>query len=75
MQASLDELSRMRDLVSAGSLPSNARDLIARIRGLAEQRGTHQAAPAPVSAAPTTGRRGTRTRRERTRGASTGGGR
>jgi chemosensory pili system protein ChpA (sensor histidine kinase/response regulator) len=52
MQASLDELSRMRDLVSAGSLPSNARDLIARIRGLADQPGTHQAAPAPVSAAP-----------------------
>jgi chemosensory pili system protein ChpA (sensor histidine kinase/response regulator) len=52
MQASLDELSRMRDLVSAGSLPSNARDLIARIRGLSELPGTHQAAAAPVGAAP-----------------------
>jgi chemosensory pili system protein ChpA (sensor histidine kinase/response regulator) len=47
MQASLDELSRMRDLVSAGSLPSNARDLIGRIRGLADD-----AAPAPAGAAP-----------------------
>ena len=51
MQASLDELSRMRDLVSAGTLPSNARDLIARIRGLADEPGTHQAASAPASAA------------------------
>jgi chemosensory pili system protein ChpA (sensor histidine kinase/response regulator) len=52
MQASLDELSRMRDLVSAGTLPGNARDLIARIRGLAEEPATHQAASAPASAAP-----------------------
>ncbi len=37
MQASLDELSRMRDLVSAGTLPGEARDLIAQIRGLANQ--------------------------------------
>jgi chemosensory pili system protein ChpA (sensor histidine kinase/response regulator) len=51
MQASLDELSRMRDLVSAGTLPGNARDLIARIRGLADEPGTHQAASAPASAA------------------------
>jgi chemosensory pili system protein ChpA (sensor histidine kinase/response regulator) len=51
MQASLDELSRMRDLVSAGKLPSNARDLIAQIRGLA-QPGTIQAAAAPATAAP-----------------------
>jgi chemosensory pili system protein ChpA (sensor histidine kinase/response regulator) len=42
MQASLDELSRMRDLVSTGTVPGNARDLIAQIRGLA----------APVTAAP-----------------------
>jgi len=51
MQASLDELSRMRDLVSAGTLPGNARDLIARIRGLADEPGTPQAASAPASAA------------------------
>ncbi len=37
MQASLDELSRMRDLVSTGTLPGEARDLIAQIRGLANQ--------------------------------------
>jgi chemosensory pili system protein ChpA (sensor histidine kinase/response regulator) len=48
MQASLDELSRMRDLVSAGRLPGEARDLIARIRGLANQA---PAAEAPVMAA------------------------
>ncbi len=34
MQASLDELARMRDLVSGGTLPGAARDLIAQIRGL-----------------------------------------
>jgi chemosensory pili system protein ChpA (sensor histidine kinase/response regulator) len=44
MQTSLDELSRMRDLVSAGTLPVEARDLIAQIRGLANQGA--QAAPA-----------------------------
>jgi chemosensory pili system protein ChpA (sensor histidine kinase/response regulator) len=51
MQASLDELSRMRDLVSAGTLPGNARDLIARIRGLADEPATHQAASAPAASA------------------------
>jgi chemosensory pili system protein ChpA (sensor histidine kinase/response regulator) len=50
MQASLDELSRMRDLVSAGTLPGEARDLIARIRGLAHE-PTAQAEAAPASAA------------------------
>jgi chemosensory pili system protein ChpA (sensor histidine kinase/response regulator) len=53
MQASLDELSRMRDLVSAGRLPGEARDLIAQIRGLANQ-VTHAGAAgaaAPASAA------------------------
>jgi chemosensory pili system protein ChpA (sensor histidine kinase/response regulator) len=34
MQASLDELARMRDLVSAGSLPAAATALLAQIRGL-----------------------------------------
>ena len=35
LQTSLDELARMRDLVSAGQLPSSARALLAQIRGLA----------------------------------------
>jgi chemosensory pili system protein ChpA (sensor histidine kinase/response regulator) len=34
LQASLDELARMRDLVSAGQLPSSADTLLARIRAL-----------------------------------------
>jgi len=51
MQASLDELSRMRDLVSAGTLPGNARDLIARIRGVAHEPGTQPAVSAPDHAA------------------------
>jgi chemosensory pili system protein ChpA (sensor histidine kinase/response regulator) len=49
MQASLDELSRMRDLVSAGTLPGAARDLIGQIRGLAGQE-TQQSAAAPARA-------------------------
>ena len=49
MQASLDELSRMRDLVSTGTLPSKARDLIAQIRGLAGQPGAIQAAATPAA--------------------------
>jgi chemosensory pili system protein ChpA (sensor histidine kinase/response regulator) len=55
MQASLDELSRMRDLVSAGTLPGEARDLIAKIRGLANQvahAGAAAAAPASAAVAP-----------------------
>jgi chemosensory pili system protein ChpA (sensor histidine kinase/response regulator) len=51
MQSSLDELSRMRDFVSAGTLPGNARDLIAQIRGLASQQGSRTAASAPASTA------------------------
>ena len=50
MQASLDELSRMRDLVSAGTLPGEARDLIAQIRGLENQSAVPPAAAAPASA-------------------------
>jgi chemosensory pili system protein ChpA (sensor histidine kinase/response regulator) len=52
LQASLDELARMRDLVSAGQLPSSAEALLAQIRGLAS--GTRQAAAAgaPAAAAP-----------------------
>jgi chemosensory pili system protein ChpA (sensor histidine kinase/response regulator) len=52
MQASLDELSRMRDLVSAGTLPGYARDLIGQIRGLASQHAAAQPA-APAAASPT----------------------
>jgi chemosensory pili system protein ChpA (sensor histidine kinase/response regulator) len=53
MQASLDELSRMRDLVSAGTLPQGARELIAQIRGLANQPASAQpAAPVHAPAAP-----------------------
>ncbi len=51
MQTSLDELSRMRDLVSVGRLPADARDLIAQIRGLANQPSVPQAAATPASAA------------------------
>jgi chemosensory pili system protein ChpA (sensor histidine kinase/response regulator) len=51
MQASLDELSRMRDLVSAGSLPQGARELIAQIRGLANQSASGQSAAAHSPAA------------------------
>ncbi len=35
MQASLDELARMRDMVSAGSLPAAAAALLAQVRNLA----------------------------------------
>jgi chemosensory pili system protein ChpA (sensor histidine kinase/response regulator) len=59
MQASLDELARMRDAVSNGALPSAARELTAQLRALARQPGggavdaAHTPiAPAPVSTAP-----------------------
>jgi len=48
MQASLDELARMRDLVSNGSLPGGATALIAQIRDLA-----NPSRPAAVVAPPT----------------------
>jgi chemosensory pili system protein ChpA (sensor histidine kinase/response regulator) len=62
MQASLDELARMRDMVSIGTLPSAPTGLLARIRGLGSgvQIGVPDAvaasaaagttAPAPVAA-------------------------
>ncbi|MDP9088318.1 MAG: Hpt domain-containing protein [Pseudomonadota bacterium] len=50
MQASLDELSRMRDMVSAGTLPPIARDLIGQIRGLANQTQTDMTAMADAVA-------------------------
>ncbi len=54
MQASLDELARMRDMVSAGTLPSAPTGLLARIRGLAS--GVQIAVPdaVPASAATVT---------------------
>jgi chemosensory pili system protein ChpA (sensor histidine kinase/response regulator) len=52
MQASLDELSRMRDLVSAGTVPNNARELIAQIRGLAKPPSSAAAAPTQAAATP-----------------------
>jgi chemosensory pili system protein ChpA (sensor histidine kinase/response regulator) len=48
MQASLDELARMRDLVSAGTLPPPATALLAQIRGLAAG-GTSPARPSAAS--------------------------
>jgi chemosensory pili system protein ChpA (sensor histidine kinase/response regulator) len=48
MQASLDELARMRDLVSNGSLPGGATALIAQIRDLA-----NPSRPAAAVAPPT----------------------
>ena len=50
LQASLDELARMRDLVGGGSLPGSARALIAQIRELAQQ--PHGAEPTATAAAP-----------------------
>jgi chemosensory pili system protein ChpA (sensor histidine kinase/response regulator) len=50
MQASLDELARMRDLVSAGQLPPSAHALLAQVRELASgtRRASASAAPAAV---------------------------
>ena len=64
MQASLDELARMRDLVSTGTLPGEARDLIAQIRELANQPAVAPAAAAAAAAAQAAARRrGPRQRR------------
>jgi chemosensory pili system protein ChpA (sensor histidine kinase/response regulator) len=64
MQASLDELARMRDLVSNGTLPGGAAALIAQIRDLASPSRPAAAvvppgpaavpAPASTAASPTT---------------------
>jgi chemosensory pili system protein ChpA (sensor histidine kinase/response regulator) len=51
MQASLDELARMRDIVSAGTLPSAPTGLLARIRELASGAQTVLPDAAPASAA------------------------
>jgi chemosensory pili system protein ChpA (sensor histidine kinase/response regulator) len=52
MQASLDELARMRDLVSNGHLPGNAVALIAQIRDLANPSRPAAAAPPTPAAVP-----------------------
>ncbi|MGO9037012.1 MAG: Hpt domain-containing protein [Steroidobacteraceae bacterium] len=49
MQASLDELARMRDLVSAGKLPASAAELLRQIRDVSS--GKAPPAPAPMAAA------------------------
>jgi chemosensory pili system protein ChpA (sensor histidine kinase/response regulator) len=51
MQASLDELASMRDLVSSGTLPQGATALIAQIRNLTNPAST-PAVVAPASPAP-----------------------
>jgi chemosensory pili system protein ChpA (sensor histidine kinase/response regulator) len=51
LQASLDELARMRDWVSAGQLPSPAQALLAQIRGLASGTPHASAHAAAVTAA------------------------
>ena len=52
MQASLDELARMRDLVSSGTLPAGAKALIAQIRELATPGRSTGVAAAPAAVAP-----------------------
>jgi chemosensory pili system protein ChpA (sensor histidine kinase/response regulator) len=52
MQASLDELARMRDVVSQGHLPGMANALIGQIRGLAGVTGTVRAIEPPLVAPP-----------------------
>jgi chemosensory pili system protein ChpA (sensor histidine kinase/response regulator) len=59
MQASLDELAQMRDLVSAGSLPGPATHLLAQIRALETGRAGHAGGgpdpESPGAAAPAAG--------------------
>jgi len=51
MQASLDELARMRDLVSTGVLPTSAQALLAQIRNLSSGVAPSDARAAPPLAA------------------------
>jgi chemosensory pili system protein ChpA (sensor histidine kinase/response regulator) len=53
MQASLDQLASMRDLVSNGTLPQGAAALITQIRNLASPAGTPAVAAPAAAAAPT----------------------
>jgi len=55
MQASLDELARMRDLVSTGVLPASAQALLAQIRDLSSGVASSDARAAPIAAAPAAG--------------------
>jgi len=55
MQASLDELARMRDSVSNGTLPAKATALTGRIRDLAKQARVPSVTPAAAAPPPTTG--------------------
>ncbi|HEY4972914.1 MAG TPA: hypothetical protein VII41_04855, partial [Steroidobacteraceae bacterium] len=52
MQASLDELARMRDLVSTGNLPPAAAELLRRIRGLSSGKAPQEPAPMAAARAP-----------------------
>src|SRR5450631_2878114 len=52
MQTSFDELARMRDMVSAGTLPAAATALLAQIRGLTTGETRAEPAPAPAAAPP-----------------------
>ena len=52
LQNSLDELARMRDTVSGGSLPSPARALMAQIRALSAGQGAAAAPPTSAASEP-----------------------
>jgi chemosensory pili system protein ChpA (sensor histidine kinase/response regulator) len=52
MQASLDELARMRDIVSKGTLPDPARDLIDQLRSLSNESAAAAAPATPPAAGP-----------------------
>ena len=51
MQASLDELARMRDMVSVGNVPAAATALLAQVRRLAKGDSSAMAAPFPAEPA------------------------
>jgi len=55
MQASLDELARMRDLVSTGVLPTSAQALLAQVRHLSSGVASSEARATPIAAAPAAG--------------------
>ena len=52
MQASLDELARMRDLVSTGVLPASAQALLAQIRDLSSSVVSSGAPATPIAETP-----------------------
>jgi len=52
MQASLDELARMRDLVSAGKLPAGAAELLRRIRDLSSGKAPQEPVPMATARVP-----------------------